>query len=125
MVVGIALIPEAISFSVIAHVDPRVDLSRIESELDPDGNRVTYRVGGELFFASSANLLDEFDYEKDPDQVIIDLTDSHIWDASTVAALDQVVAKYTHRGKPVELVGMNRASQGMHDNLSGRLSSSH
>ena len=100
-------------------------LSRIESELDPDGNRIVYRVGGELFFASSANLVDEFDYENDPDQVVLDLTNSHIWDASTVAALDQVVAKYAHRGKHVELVGMNRASQGMHDNLSGQLSSSH
>jgi sulfate permease, SulP family len=80
-----------------------------------------YSVSGELFFASSSDLADHFDYEGDPERVIIDLSRSHIWDASTVAALDQVVAKYAHRGKTVELVGMNEASSDFHDNLAGRL----
>jgi SulP family sulfate permease len=49
------------------------------------------------------------------------ITESHIWDASTVAALDQVVEKYAHRGKTVELVGMNEASTDFHGNLAGTL----
>jgi sulfate permease, SulP family len=80
-----------------------------------------YAVSGELFFASSSDLADHFDYIGDPDHVVIDLTESHIWDASTVAALDQVIAKYAHHGKTVELVGMNQASSDFHGNLAGRL----
>jgi SulP family sulfate permease len=80
-----------------------------------------YAVKGELFFASSSELADHFDYVGDPSQVIIDLRDSHIWDASTVAALDQVVAKYAHHGKTVELIGMNDASRDFHGNLAGRV----
>lgn len=86
---------------------------------ESDGH--VYTVSGELFFASSSDLADHFDYVEDPDRVVIDLTESHIWDASTVAALDQVVAKYAHRGKTVELVGMNEASTAFHGNLAGRL----
>jgi SulP family sulfate permease len=80
-----------------------------------------YAVSGELFFASSSDLADHFDYVGDPDRVIVDLSESHIWDASTVAALDQVVAKYASHGKTVELVGMNEASSEFHGNLAGRL----
>ncbi len=80
---------------------------------------------GELFFASSSDLTDHFDYVGDPAHVIIDLSDSHIWDASTVAALDRVVTKYAHHDKTVELVGMNPDSRRLHADLAGRLASSH
>ncbi len=80
---------------------------------------------GELFFASSSDLADHFDYEGDPESIVIDLTNSHIWDASTVATLDQVVTKYGHRGKSVEFVGMNQASTTLHEALTGRLRSGH
>jgi len=100
-------------------------LAQVTAVVDPDRAEAVYRVGGELFFASSADLADQFDYDGDPNRVIIDLSDSHVWDASTVAALDSVVAKYAHRGKQVELVGLNAASAYMHDRLSGHLSASH
>jgi SulP family sulfate permease len=91
-----------------------------QTEAEPEGPAV-YVVSGELFFASSSDLADHFDYVGDPDRIVIDLTESHIWDASTVAALDQVVEKYAHRGKTVELVGMNEASTDFHGNLAGTL----
>ena len=46
-----------------------------------------YRVTGELFFASSNDLYTQFDYAGDPPHVVIDLSRSHVWDASTVASL--------------------------------------
>jgi sulfate permease, SulP family len=81
----------------------------------------TYRVTGELFFASSNDLYTRFDYAGDPDRVVVDLTDSHIWDASTVAALDAVTTKYAARGIRVEIVGLDEASAERHERLSGRL----
>ncbi len=100
-------------------------LSQVTAVTDPDAQTVVYRVAGELFFASSSLLSDHFDFAGDPDRVVIDLTDSHVWDASTVAALDQVVAKYAHHGKTVEIIGLNQASEHMHGRLSGHLTSSH
>lgn len=82
-----------------------------------------YRVTGELFFASSNDLYTQFAYAEDPDRVVIDLADSHIWDASSVAALDAVVTKYERYGKAVEIVGLNEASAERHGRLTGRLTS--
>ncbi|RUR03099.1 SulP family inorganic anion transporter [Labedella endophytica] len=85
----------------------------------------SYRVVGELFFASSNDLTTQFEYADDPDRVLIDMSGSHIWDASTVAALDAIVTKYEHHGKRVVIEGMNDASTLMHSRLAGHLGGGH
>ena len=100
-------------------------LTETHRELVPDREgRATavYRVTGELFFASSNDLYTQFEYADDPDQVVIDLTASHIWDASTVASLDAITTKYDRKGKSVEIIGLNRASAERHGRLTGQLS---
>lgn len=83
-----------------------------------------YTVSGELFFASSNDLTTQFDYRADPPRVVIDMSGSHIWDASTVAALDAIVTKYEQLGKRVILEGMNEATRDFHGRLSGGLAGS-
>jgi SulP family sulfate permease len=82
-----------------------------------------YRVTGELFFASSNDLYTQFDYAGDPGHVVIDLSQSHVWDASSVAALDAITTKYARRGTTVEIVGLNPSSAERHERLSGSLPS--
>jgi SulP family sulfate permease len=82
----------------------------------------TYTVTGELFFASSNDLYTQFEYVADPDRVVIDLSASHIWDASTVASLDAITTKYERKGKSVSIVGLNDASAERHGRLTGELS---
>ncbi|HEY1135460.1 MAG TPA: SulP family inorganic anion transporter [Nocardioides sp.] len=86
-----------------------------------EGDTASYRVTGELFFASSNDLFTQFDYAHDPAHVVIDLSDSHVWDASSVAALDAITTKYERRGTTVEIVGLDAASADRHQRLSGRL----
>ncbi|SES37345.1 sulfate permease, SulP family [Lentzea xinjiangensis] len=100
-------------------------LVTVEPVLDADGERVTYTVTGELFFASSNDLVYQFDYANDPSRVVIDLGAAHIWDASSVAALDAITTKYAARGKAVEIIGLNTPSATMHGTLSGELTGSH
>lgn len=100
-------------------------LAQVTGVVDPDGRQVVYAVTGELFFASSNDLVYQFDYEDDPDDVVIDMSDAHIWDASSVAALDGIESKYAQRGKKVTIVGMNKPSAEMHGKLAGRLTASH
>ena len=59
---------------------------------DPDIR--TYAVTGELFFASSNDLIYQFDYTDAVSHVVIDLSAAHIWDASTVATLDAITTKF-------------------------------
>ncbi|MEU8238320.1 SulP family inorganic anion transporter [Actinoplanes missouriensis] len=93
------------------------------ASVEKNGN--TYVVRGELFFASSNDLVYQFDYAGDPDHVIIDLSGTHVWDASSVAALDAITTKYAQRGKTVEITGLNEASARMHENLAGQLGGGH
>lgn len=72
-----------------------------------------YTVAGELLLAASNDLYTLFDYAQDPDRIVIDFSDSHLWDASTIAALDSVTQKYSHYGKDVKITGMNVASPAM------------
>ena len=80
-----------------------------------------YTVQGELFFASSNDLTTLFEYSDDPDEIVIDVTDSHIWDASTIAALDSITTKYENMNKNVYIKGMNKASERLHGKLTGNL----
>jgi len=90
-------------------------------ECDPVSVPKTYRVRGELFFASSNDLIHQFDYADDPDEVIIDLSGTDVWDASSVATLDAIRQKYHVRGKTVRLTGLDGASLERLKKLSGRL----
>ncbi|GAB7051319.1 SulP family inorganic anion transporter [Catenuloplanes indicus] len=103
----------------VAHV------TTVTSVLGPDGGTRVYAVHGELFFASSNDLVYQFDYAGDPDRVVIDLSKAHIWDASSVAALDAITTKYAARGKHVEITGLNEESALMHENLAGKLTAAH
>ncbi|MEV0122139.1 SulP family inorganic anion transporter [Streptomyces sp. NPDC050703] len=100
-------------------------LADVTSLAEPDGETVVYSVTGELFFASSNDIVGQFDYAVDAEKVIIDLTHAHIWDASSVAALDAIETKYADRGKTVEIIGLNEASARIHGRLSGELTGSH
>lgn len=96
-------------------------LANVTAAPGPDARTVVYSVTGELFFASSNDLVGQFDYATDADKVVIDLTAAHIWDASSVAALDAVETKYAQRGKTVEIIGLNTPSAEIHEKLSGEL----
>ncbi|MFD3648007.1 SulP family inorganic anion transporter [Streptomyces cyaneofuscatus] len=100
-------------------------IAEVSGVVDPDGNQVVYAVTGELFFASSNDLVYQFNYKDDPDDVVIDLSGTHIWDASSVAALDAIETKYAQRGKKVTIVGLNKASAEMHGKLAGQLTAGH
>jgi SulP family sulfate permease len=95
-------------------------LVTVDRSAGPD--EAVYRVRGELFFASSNDLVGQFDYAGDPVRVVVDLSDAHVWDASSVAALDAITTRYTARGKSVRITGLNQVSTDLHDRLAGQLS---
>lgn len=80
-----------------------------------------YKVKGQLLFASSNDLTTLFLYADDPEQVVVDFADAHIWDTSTVAVLDTIEQKYQEHGKQVRFVGMNEQALALHGNLTGAL----
>ncbi|WP_280431341.1 SulP family inorganic anion transporter [Nocardia brasiliensis] len=108
----------------VAHFTEVTPVSEPGAVEDESGTRV-YKVRGELFFASSNDLVYQFDYTGDPAHIVIDMSETHIWDASTVAALDAITTKYATRGKTVKIIGLNPASEARRDRLSGHLAGAH
>ena len=92
-------------------------LFRVTSVLDDDGRHRTYVVEGQLFFASAEDFMAAFDFREVLEKVTIDVSRAHIWDISSVAALDMAVLKFRRDGADVAIVGMNEASETIVDRL--------
>jgi len=92
-------------------------LFAITSVLSDDGAERVYKVEGQLFFASVEDFMKAFDFREVLDRVVIDVSAAHIWDISSVAALDMAVLKFRRDGADVQIVGMNEASETIVDKL--------
>jgi len=71
----------------------------------------TYRVIGQVFFASSEQFIAAFDFKEAVEHIVIDLSQAHFWDLTSVAALDKVVIKFRREGATVDIRGMNEATE--------------
>ncbi len=89
----------------------------VNSTLSDDGRSRTYVVEGQVFFASTEAFSNAFDFKEALDRVTLDLSAAHIWDISSVQAIDIIVLKFRREGVAVELVGMNAASETLVDQL--------
>ncbi len=90
---------------------------RVTSHASDDGRKRTYVVEGQLFFASAEQFLAAFDFREALEEVIIDVSRAHIWDISSVTAVDMVVLKFRREGAEVQLIGLNEASETLVDRL--------
>jgi SulP family sulfate permease len=85
-------------------------LSRIASELSPDGTVRTYFVDGQVFFASAGTFVESIDVTEAVSKIVIDVSSAHFWDISAIAALDRVVMKARRYERSIEVIGLNEAS---------------
>ncbi len=86
-------------------------LLHVAAERDEGTGRLTYRVTGQVFFASADAFVESFDTAAAAGlAVTIDVAQAHVWDVTAVAALDKVVARFRAGGATVDVVGLNRAS---------------
>jgi len=90
---------------------------RVTSSLSQDGRERTYRVEGQVFFASAEAFQKSFDFREALERVRIDISDSHVWDLTGVEAIDSVVLRFRREGAEVELIGLNEASATLVDRL--------
>ena len=92
-------------------------LFRVTSEISDDGRERTYHVEGQLFYGSVEDFMAAFDFKEAPERVVIDVSRAHIWDISSVQALDMAILKFRRDGADVEVVGMNDATETLVDRL--------
>ncbi len=114
--VGIGVLLSGVLFAVKVS-----RMLEVRAEDDAATGLRTWRVTGQVFFASADAFIEAFDIldaERRP--VRIDLARAHFWDITAVAALDKVVERLRHHGCVVEVVGLNQASAVLIDRLGAR-----
>jgi len=87
----------------------------IGSQTEDEGRLRSYRVVGQVFFASAERFINSFDFHEVIEKVRIDVSRAHFWDITAVSALDKVVVKFRREGTEVEVIGLNEASATMVD----------
>jgi len=92
-------------------------LFSVRSETSRDGRERTYHIEGQLFYGSVEDFMNAFDFKEAPERVVIDVSRAHIWDISSVQALDMAILKFRRDGAEVEVVGMNKATETLVDKL--------
>jgi SulP family sulfate permease len=85
----------------------------VTSHLSDDGRTRTYRISGEIFFASAERFTEAFDFGEVLDRVVIDLGEAHFWDITAVGTLDKAILKFRREGTHVEVIGLNEGSASM------------
>lgn len=79
------------------------------AEIDDSGFKAestrwkSYRINGPLFFGSTTQFGTLFNVKNDPSNVIIDFTNSRVYDHSALEAINDIVIKYRGTGRKVHL----------------------
>jgi SulP family sulfate permease len=77
------------------------------TEISETGAKI-YRIQGPLFFGSSDGFLELFDVQNDPNDVIIEFSDSRVVDQSALQAIEAVAGKYELANKRIQLRHLSR-----------------
>ncbi|WP_103110985.1 SulP family inorganic anion transporter [Brevibacillus reuszeri] len=92
-------------------------ISKIEVRKRQQNKQLIFDVEGQLFFASVESFVDNFDFSVSDTDIIIDFSNSHVWDDSAVGAIDKVVIKYRENQNRVTIKGLNSSSKKIVDKL--------
>ncbi len=92
-------------------------ISKIEVVKMIKGSEVYYEVKGQLFFASVESFVDSFDYYTEKENIVIDFSNTQVWDDSGVGAIDKVVLKLRGNHNHVIITGLNSSSQKLVEKL--------
>ncbi len=79
---------------------------------DEDGVR-TYVLNGPLFFAAVTDFKELFNPAEDPEQVVVEFRDCHVYDHSALEAIHAVSERYRDLGKTMKLKHLSRECQAL------------
>lgn len=75
---------------------------RARKHIDENGAK-HYEIYGPLFFGSASVFTDKFDVQNDPEEVVVDFSESRIVDMSGIEAVNRITERYRKNGKNIHL----------------------
>lgn len=74
-------------------------------------DRMVYALEGPLFFGSVSSFKDLFNFKEDPEHIVIDFSNSRIWDHSGIEALQNITERYGQNDKKLHLLNLSEDCQ--------------
>ena len=88
------------------------NMLQVQGGMDAATGVYTWRVSGQVFFASADALIERFDVLSVAGQrVRIDVSQAHFWDITAIGALEKIQQRLEQHGCHVELVGLDAQGQ--------------
>ncbi|MBP3949623.1 SulP family inorganic anion transporter [Bacillus suaedae] len=94
-------------------------ISKVDVQKTTQSKKTTYKVTGQIFFASVTDFVNQFDFKQESGSVEIDLTNAHLWDDSAIGALDKIEGKFEQNHVHVQFVGLNSESEKLKSKIGG------
>jgi len=120
LTVGVVLYTHNLAIGVVAGVlvSAMFFVSKISTLKIVNENNVYY-VKGQLFFASTESLLNYFKKQAISGDIVIDLSESYVWDESAILTLIKVKDLLANKGVTVSFVGLNATSVKLIEKIKG------
>ncbi len=83
-----------------------------------ESEHATYKISGQLFFASTTSFIESFDYNIDSKRVDLHFHKAKIWDESAVDAIDKVISKYRKNEIKANIIGLSNTCAELVDKIS-------
>ncbi|OLS37048.1 sodium-independent anion transporter [Alkalihalophilus pseudofirmus] len=97
----------------------KISKVHVEGIMAQSGSKKIYRVRGQIFFASVSDLHHKFDYKDDVKEVVLDLSEAHLWDDSAIGAFDKIETKFEQNQIKVSYTGLNSESEKLKKRIGG------
>lgn len=91
--------------------------SKIQVTERKENQNMIFNVKGPLFFASVEGFVESFDFTLKNTNIIIDFSNTNVWDDSAVGAIDKVVIKFYENNNKVTIQGLNSSSKKLVERL--------
>ena len=80
----------------------------IRATVKEEANKKLYKLDGPLFFGSASSFKELFDFQNDPEDIIIDFENSRVCDHSALEAVNNIAERYNQAGKKLHLLNLSR-----------------
>jgi len=81
-------------------------------------SKIIFQINGPLFFASLDTFMDHFDFSVANKEIILDFSQTTVWDESAAAVIDKILLKYRDNDNTVDCHGLNTSSKKLMKKLS-------
>lgn len=88
---------------------------RARKRIDAEGVK-HYEIYGPLFFGSTTVFNNKFDVLNDPEEIVIDFSESRVVDMSAIETLNKLTARYLKQGKKLHLKHLSKDCRKLLDN---------